>query len=389
MRMPKKLITTMGIELTFVPSIYDLINEAVPGAINTPTSYGGSDLRVAHASFMSNVLKKRGVKVYNCGTDPGCVEVPTMPYDDGKELLTACRNVHSAAEVCMLQPYATYTRGGGAHIHTGRVGKDDAEKRRMTAHVMAWMTANPWFAWAHAIPKDEDNANPLTAQDVYKKLDARMEYDMAIARLQQALKDLQDFQKDLSSAEKELHTVKGWEQSHQGMDEYTDMEYWRRNVVRCHRYVAEYLKAFYEASATYAASLRETARVMVTDIRPYNCKNRVTVDRGQTIEFRCFTMPWDYKGHVKQFVLVNNLLKLLYKNASGKDGEYVDYPMMGAQQINSMKYSEAKRGFNAMLESLALDPDDYRAERVNIAVRFRQLRTERKELLASNATRAI
>jgi hypothetical protein len=388
--MPKKLITTMGIELTFVPSIYDLINEAVPGAVTPPSSYGGSDLRCAHAHFLKGVLDARSVSVFNCGTDPGCVEVPTMPYDDSKELLTACRNIHSAAEVCMLQPYGTYTRGGGAHIHAGKVGCDDAEKRRVTAHVMAWMTANPWMAWAHAIPKDEDNANPLTSQDVQKNADARKEYDNAIKRLKDAIKTVQDYEAALINAERETHTVEGWQRTSQGRRDYYEVEYYRRNTAQYRMYAAQYLKAFYEASADYAASLQKVVRRTVADIRPYCSKNRAVVDRGRTIEFRCFTMPWDYKGHAKQIMLVNNILKLAHKNASDKDnGDFIDYPMMDASQINSMKYSEAKRGFNTMLETLALDPAEYRAECVNIAVRFRQLRAERKALLAANAAGAV
>ena len=381
-KMPTKLISTMGIELTFVPGLTDAIIEQVPSLSDYDKRHIGQMMdgtRGYMYQILQMVLREKKVEVFEVSTDPDCVEVPTNPFSSGVKLMESVRAVHKAAEICQLYPYSTFTRGGGAHIHVGKVGNTISEKKAVVAHAQAWLAANPWFAWAHAIYNDSSNANPLCKEDLVIKTNPHKRYEDAFIEMRRAEREITAAKNSLLSAERDMHTAHGWEVE-QRVPDYYDAEYYRRSMMRAQIGFARTVVACVEALAQWQRAMENDTALRTTCINTWTSKNKAIVDRADTLEFRCYKMPWDANGHKKQIALTDAIIRVAVQRA--KETDKLSYNMLTAVEINSMKYKEAARGFNSMLEELGFDREDFKEERVNIALRFRKLRGMRATMAA-------
>ena len=363
--LPTKLATTMGVELTFLPAIHERIYAALGGKVNTSELYSERELREFLCNVMAEALRQNQIPYKKCHLDPQCVEVPTHPYDSVRKLTRVISKIRRMAKRCEMVPVVSYSVGGGAHIHTGVLGKDETEKSKYIAAMMLWAQRNPWLSWAFSGFNDISNANPVSADHIYGTVDAR-EISDAIWAYERAIAWMRESRENILYYTAEAHK-KGVSPERRYMNQMSAINAAKMLVRRRKTMLVMANKIL----RYYMTPTQDT--VEYSDIRP--CIDKDTVVRYAacygTIEFRCFLMTPDMEGHRKHIALVNAIVSHVWEQAKAcTDGIF---PTPTDVDLG-MTYSEAKRGFNSMLVSLGFDPLDFRSECVNIARKFRYMR---------------
>lgn len=369
--LPKKLPTSVGIELSYMPAMMEeLHNELASEGFKV-----WQDSDYVYAPFMRAMqfrLDKFKIKVFKCSTDPGCVEVPTLPYKTANALRTAIRKITATARGVGLLPTSSYSIGGGAHIHTGTLGSTSKEQTIYKALMTAWHGRNPWFAWAFAGANDFSNAQAVSTTQVLSNVKETPEaLRRRIKRIESDIKMLQD---DLITETEELHTERNWTATWRREDKESDVWRYTRYMIQNKRELMDYRRQL----AALLDTSSHPSLVHYTKINTDLPKSYVVAHRGHTVEFRCFRMAatnkgMDYLVAAACGVVTQCRDEMRLMVELGVD-EVDTRGVMSECELIAMKYSEAKRGFNAMLRSLDLEPSDYREYCVNMALRMRYRR---------------
>lgn len=363
-----KLVTTMGVELTFVPAVHERIFVATKGKVNSTKAHAEGYLLEFLCTAMKQGLQANNIPHFKCHVDPGCVEVPTKAYSTARTLGNAIRRIRALAKQCDTVPTASYTIGGGAHIHTGVLGETDEQRAIYKSAFALWAYNNPWMAWAFAGINDASNANPISYNEVLGQEEA---VEDLIARYEYEYGEYKAERHNAAHATKIAHEI--------GTDEFILRHYMRRadeSRKWCVRHRSNMLKLAQKILDYYMSDAENPPTIPYKKVMRQQTKNtfirHTSYGKQGTVEFRCFLMPKDTKGHDKHIALVNAICQRVWDQARA----CVDGMLPRPQKINlNMKYSEAAKGFNNMLAELNLNPADYRRERVNIALRMRYQRT--------------
>lgn len=439
MHVPRTLATTFGYELTFMPAVFDKMYHASKGQIKAWHYY--SSYTQTQATMMNQMcsahypMAQRARRWEQFKTDPNCVEVTTVPTNNGPRLRETVKRTFALADMCDLIPRADHTRGGGAHLHVGipykgQAGYNDsddyvelnAEPRAFAAAMQHELLLNPWLAWAFANPLDDNNAQQL--RNMCKRPEARGDTRSAIEERAEFMRkkvyyildsfnDIRAHADEIIRQTNQMHEARNWipkyalypmEYSCAPDDIYDYVRYRNRAKKKFARECKELLAVMEKEYALHVLKLHEEAIaedaersgvVIEEDTRPmYGCENypvtkwcdistqtgkcyAITHRQGyNTMEFRCFMMYEHHADHAKQITLANELVKRTLHKLKTMEGVRM-YEPLKAPTLHDMKYSDAKRAFRNMLHSLGIDADYYREECVNIALRKRALRARK------------
>lgn len=93
--------------------------------------------------------------IWNVGTDPGCVEIPSAPLTNWKNLRSFYMQID---QICADHGFTANDNaiGTGSHIHVEH--KNDKE---LQAKIFRDMYYRPYVMWAFANPQDDQNCNAL------------------------------------------------------------------------------------------------------------------------------------------------------------------------------------------------------------------------------------
>lgn len=376
--LPKKLPTSIGIELTYMPRMAEQLHQTL-GAEGFKVWDSAEYAYRPFADALKFCLERAKIKVFKCTTDPGCVEVPTMPYKTANGIREAIRKVSQQARRVGLSPVSSYSIGGGAHIHTGLIGSRGSKEQDIYVGLMQLFQArNPWFAWAFAGKNDSSNAQAFHREELTRSED-NVTAETCERRIQSCQQDIETYKEHLAQAYTRMHFKENW-QNQRGWnwsDILDDFNLYRRMLGNERKDLLKWTRKYKELTDQLTC---KDYLMPYNRIRHYEDKNRVVVKRANTMEFRCFRMPATNKGMdyliaiacevVKQCRDEMQLMMELGVNEVDTRGT------LTKDQMRAMKYSEAKRGFNAMLRTLDLEPADYREYCVNIALRMRYRRTK-------------
>lgn len=363
------LTTTMGVEFTWVPQVLQIAQdrgvewdvEDIPGE---------SSFVHAYAQLMRRLIKLKRIPVHQCDTDPGCVEVSTRPYTKLDQLLSVYRRLNREAMALGLIPSAEYTGGGGAHIHTGipfSTRTDRQKHGEYVNHFMLWAAQNPWVSWAFLNVVDDVNAEPFTVENLLDTFSYERE-------LKSLTYELQDVTEQLISLTAQYHStafrttrnpLTGWRESR-----IKEVRFERMSLLKRIKALGNSPKNTRRSLSSVNSSNRKNKMVRVA---PYG--------KNGTIEFRCFEMGDEAKIK-RQIIFANAVCSYVEKMDCT---EFDTITCFTQSQLNSMKWSDRRNGFLAMLDSLGLDRTEYRRERVQIALRMRYQRAERAERKAEAA----
>lgn len=97
--------------------------------------------------------------IWNIGTDPHCVEIPSAPLKSWKLLKRFYDQVNA---LCAAENYTSNGNaiGTGSHIHV-----EHKSNRRLQLKVIRDQYYRPYIAWAFSHPDDTMNAEPLAYED--------------------------------------------------------------------------------------------------------------------------------------------------------------------------------------------------------------------------------
>lgn len=353
-----KLVTTVGVELTYVPA-------AVQIALNRggdfhPDNAPDRSLCEGFSWLMRQLLYAKKIETYDIGTDPGCVEISTQPYDKLRPLLAVARKIRKEAEAIGMVVAADYTNGGGAHVHTGVMGKTLEERGLYRGRMMLFGALNPWLAWATCNVNDDINAQPLTLKHMRS---CSPEKDW-----QDTLRMARQYEAALVKEQRELHTANVWGNPNASlrlarhMREYrAGMRHWKKQ----------------ERGSRLGAvpcTMKMTSMWGPGD-KDHMLRGTGYGDNG-TIEFRCFEMGGEDKL-ARNIKLANAICDYV----SRWDITEIDMDKIPVgSEIYNMKWSEARKGWLNMLTLLGLDPAEYRDETAQIARRWRWCRVQEPKL---------
>ena len=354
------LTTTMGIELTYVPAMYQVALNR--GATFEP-EYAPmeSDVNCALARLMQHLIRAKKIPVWGeATTDPGCVEIRTKPYRKLSTLLSIARRLRREAEELGLVVQADYSSGGGAHIHTGIIGSDNKERSMYSKRMMLFAAMNPWLAWATLNTVDDINAKPLTRQHLSRR--NRYSDNNDEDTVEHCESHIKSYAHVVARETAYMHRADRW-------CERVYRERGARDVLAAQTYLMMWKMRLIRLRSKSAKA--ETDMLSVESIQYTGDKDdmvRIT-DYGDngTIEFRCFEMGGEDKLK-RNIILANAICNYVEK---WDITEYNSNDVMSGEQMRAIKWSEAKRGWLNMLAMLGLDPADYRNETAQIAHRWR------------------
>lgn len=306
-------------------------------------------------NVMRSTLQKRGIEVFNCGLDPRCVEVPTVPHATYHGLTQDIKSITQAAKDSHLIPQPDYYCGGGAHIHAGidPLNNGDRAKRPAFAQRAAvYANYNPWLCWAFSAINDTGNASPVRADMLVKDRRARL-----IVLIKEATEAMAAHRASIVVYTEKLHKLGNWTDDYRRRGHKSQIEYQIGYLGYNRGHLGRYMKEL-------AAGIKLAYDGITTD----TAKSRCVVNRGETIEFRAFLMPHNISGHRKHIKLV-----LAFMAHCKKLLQQEDYtkPLLTDEDLRAMKYSAKKAGFTNMLLELKLNPADYRDEYLRMALRHR------------------
>lgn len=360
-----KLVTTMGIELTYMPLIWDWMFEQYGKAyakknghkptddakIETVVQGRGNDVNGA-AYKMRTVFDLRNIQMNNVGIDPDCVEISTKPYSELDSLMRRARVVQEYAADFDLVPELERFNGGGAHIHTGtEFIKSEHQRERYIKRMMVFVAQNPWITWAFVGLADNTNAEPLT-QDVLK-----------MRNIPQSLKGLK-FQLELEMNNlientNRLHLASEWK------------NHWRRT----------YWSNYISINVAQIQSLKKSiafhdhgipcTKFSLLGVVPNTSKDyalRYAADIG-TVEFRVFEMPGDVEDLSRYIRFCDAVCRhVAAQNYASFDASLIPENASAARLIPLEARLE---GFRNMLLTLGLDPSEFEQESAQIEGRFK------------------
>lgn len=253
---PRKLAVTMGVELTFIPTIYERVFNETGVALWAGYNYVDA-IRGPLANAAEQVLRKNNVKVFACGTDPDCVEISTIPFTSGNQIKKNMHAIRKCAAIVDLSPTAPHTIGGGAHIHTGF--PEGVNTVLYQAHMMHFYNRNPWLSYAFAGWNDVINAKPAWAESLALEashagtpMNVKLGYKVMSAHL-----DMKDYLECVLNYEKALHRASNW-QNESYSDAREDNEKYRAMYMRYYR---EAKRAFNKACDELLAYMEDNLTV--------------------------------------------------------------------------------------------------------------------------------
>lgn len=140
--------TQIGIELTFVKKdVKDMGDRR----------WGVPKWNQEAACVLKGRLDTKGVRYFNCGTDPGCVEVSSRILRGWGSTKKWYEAVCAEADKLDLTTFHPKVMGGAGHIHMGGM------KFPMAVSMLRDMAARPYVGWALLDPNDDINANSLAS----------------------------------------------------------------------------------------------------------------------------------------------------------------------------------------------------------------------------------
>jgi hypothetical protein len=371
------LTTTMGIELTYVPLALQIAIDR--GATFEPRecSPGEDGLLNGFRQLMRHMVMVKKIPVWrDPSTDPGCVEIQTKPYKKLTTLINVARRLRREAEALGMATNASYTGGGGAHIHTGIIGSTKAERDMYAKRMNLFVAMNPWICWATLNVVDDINAKPLVRHHLTPH-----KHKHQIDTEPRLLEAVKLSVKHIARMERQAHIEEYWTTA------YYRREY-ERDRQRARRELHGYKKGLLEIRKTKAliASMG-TNEVPVSTIECLHSKDhmlRITsYGTHGTMEFRCFEMGDEAKLR-RNIILANAICKYCEK---WEIETYNPNDVMSGEQMQKIKWSEARAGWLGMLDKLGLDAKDFRFETAQIALRWRYSRSEKVNPTAADISR--
>lgn len=350
-----KLHTTMGIELTFMPpAMQDIINAINPEGDREPdeilSENAQNSMCKAYVGVLGKLLIERKAAFHDVSNDPGCVEVPTKPYTTLNGLAKACKAIWKCADHLGLVPRLESFNGGGAHVHTAILGKTREDRQQYVARMAVFANRNPWLSWAFLGVVDDINAEPIVWTKIVSGRQVTRE---------QLTHRIDQYRNQIGTLTAELHEASNWESSWEQRWHIMQMDECRRLMnaakLRLHRFVDNGL-ALTDFEMPNGKSL---------------CMRHAPYGPSGTIEFRAFEMPDTCDELAKRINLCNAIV------AHVRDQTYTSVAintLFNKEQHDALTWRQRRDGFNAMLSDVGLDPADYKAERVQIALRMRYYR---------------
>lgn len=347
-----KYATTVGVELTFVPGFLEEIHDELDAVEANPTSKRRGfieSVMTAHnrvcagmATMLAHHLINAGIPYFKCHADPGCVEVPTNAYTTEATLAKAVRQIMNAAGNYYLEPVSRHICGKGAHVHMGNPKHAPKDFQR---RMMVWANANPWAAWAFADVNDDDNAEPVPATVVFND-------DDNCDSLSLLLSQIESRKGELVTHERTLHRLAYWTES-------ARRESTERKIANSQKKIRRLRKDI----ARKSHGLPKVEHL--NQVHRYEGKDYFVSCREKTTEFRMFSMTEDVEGILRNVKFAN----AVYAHVVAQDTTtFAPRELVTRDQLEAMKYGEAARGFNRMLDTLGLDRDEFRDARAHIAL---------------------
>lgn len=367
--MTAKLATTMGIELSYVPAVIQTLydQDVHFDESRENENYSPQEERAVCrglAQALRLLLDRRGIKHHDCHDDCNCVEVSTNPYRSAEKLINTARKVRIEAERIGLYPSLPYTIGGGAHIHTGIIGRDKKERKAYSCRMFVFAAKNPWLCWAFAHPNDDINSLPLHREC----LTDRNTLAESIRLCQQ---EIEDRINEIVRLQRQLHKNRN---KYFIYDNYYlgALAYNRERLIE-HKKILRNLKA----------KVVENNIISLGRIYPTFDKDHVlrltSYGKHGTIEFRAFEM-----GDEDQLLRQIKVADAIVRYVSQQTYTEVDInELPTAADLQAMTARDRRRGFVTMLRTLGLRPQDYREESARITARAR---LERAEQAVSDTT---
>jgi hypothetical protein len=361
-----KLVTTMGMELTYVcAAVQVALNRGAKFTPDAAEYHGETALLEGFQRLLLSLVSAKGIETYNgVQSDPGVVEVPTKPYTKMADIIRVARALRKEAEAIGLSVHEEYTGGGGAHIHTGLIGKTETERVNYARRMMVWAAQNPWFAWATLDVIDEKNARPIPRHKLLEGDDQNL-----TERLEAATNSLAMAQRNAVGYTEQMHAF--WKDDEWRRDRYEryavteqrDAMRYRKEVITLRRLLA----------AQKSGDLRDITSIEFRGGKGYMF-NRTFIGGPGTIEFRSFEMG--YEDKLKRNIILANAV---CKYVAAQTYTTVDVTtVMTGEVMKAMTWSAARKGWLDMLATLGLDPMDFREETARIAQRWRFYRTIQK-----------
>jgi hypothetical protein len=359
-----QLATKMGIELTYMPAVWDEIADAYGALYNLRNDDDedegwASCVHDRHsavcffAAQLKTILRLRKVAVYHCGTDPDCVEVPTKPYKSLDALMRRARVITHHAESLNLTPKLVHFNGGGAHIHTDTRHIGDLSARKLYCRRMAVFAAkNPWLSWAFIGLTDNINAEPLTAVHLGLR-------GASVQTVEQIEMDIADNLREIQQLTRNLHQRSEW------MYEW-DRNYWLRELENVYARLHDSRKRLIYRKKGMNKTSFQYGAVTLPMAKDYIV--RVENSLG-TVEFRNFEMPENVEDLSKYVRLVDAIVRHVSRQTA-LTFDATDIPENN-DELRMMPLEKRLEGFKNMLVMLGLDPADYEDEAKQIARRFR------------------
>lgn len=346
-----KLATTMGIELTYcATAIQTMFDRGVPYYPNRRDTDGETPICSGLACVLRNILSHKKINFYACGVDPSCVEVSTKPYTKLETLINISERIGREAAFIGLTPRLPYTIGGGAHIHTGVLGKTPDDRDNYKRRMCVFAAKNPWLSWAFADIYDKENRNPIFREDILSETTDIEGVRGRICFLERSI----------VAAQREVHTNHGWRNSNNYVERISNLN---RKLLHARRKYNTELK---QAKKPY--ELEE----VVTSYQKDKLFRVTCYGKYGTIEMRMFDMG-DSEQLARQIKLADAIVRYVSQQTYTEIARD-EIPTM--DEVWTMPWRARRDGFINMLRTLGLDPDDYREERVRIAERIRYWRTQ-------------
>ena len=347
------LTTTMGIELTYVPACYDTALQRGANFEPTVCVPGEGDMVSALARVLRLLVKAKKIPTYReAYTDPGCVEVATKPYKTLSRLLSVAKRIRVEAEAIGLATQAAYSGGGGAHVHTGVIGKTAEEREAYKRRMLVFAAHNPWIAWACSDVVDNCNAQPICREDLIDTYSIQ-------CRIEELKDEIKEYSETLERYTSMLHRADVWSNECKRVYEQSR--------------IRKYLR-YRNAAWVNLIRLRKQINTSSTDTPLANIK--LTKNKDQmvritdygtqgTVEFRMFEMGDEAKLE-RNILLANAICSYVER----QDYTRVDKATLPAREaVHAMTAEQAQAGWLGMLHALGLDPADYADETAQIARR--------------------
>lgn len=359
------LTTTMGMELTYVPA-------AVQVAINRGAKFkpceaehnGETQLIKGYVSLLNSLVQAKKIPVYSgAHHDPGVVEIATKPYAKLSTLLSVARRIGREATALGLSPKEVYSGGGGCHIHTGVIGATQDERAAYIKRMFVFMAQYPAFAWATSSTGDDINATPIPRQLIM----GGTETDT-----QDTLIELENsflmYQADIIRNTNALHMADSWAYDSDKRYHALNHERYTKNLNKIRRKLAA-ARARAKVATSKTPTVIPLETVTFDGGKTYVIRSTYYGKQG-TIEFRSFEMGSEAKLK-RNIILANAICRYVEKQT------YTTFDastIMDAKQMHAMKWSEAKAQWLGLLVKLGLNPNEYREDTAQLAIRWRAYR---------------